>query len=80
MIEAMSQVELDLKAGRYQNALRQRPVLIEKMGNVKQYLEGEFEVTPRRHLEPARRNPERNSRLDARPLAARLGGVESAVF
>jgi hypothetical protein len=44
MIETMSQVELDLKAGRYQNALRQRPVLLEKMGNVKQYLEGEFQV------------------------------------
>jgi hypothetical protein len=26
------------------NALRQRPVLLEKMGNVKQYLEGEFQV------------------------------------
>ncbi|MCC6125227.1 MAG: hypothetical protein IT426_09715 [Pirellulales bacterium] len=44
MIETMSQVEMDLKAGRYQNALRQRPVLLEKMTNVKQYLSGEFQV------------------------------------
>ena len=44
MIEKMSQVERDLKAGRYQNALRQRQVLLGGLGNVKQYLEGEFEV------------------------------------
>jgi hypothetical protein len=44
LIETMSQVELDLKAGRYQNALRQRPVLLEKMTSVKQYLDGEFQV------------------------------------
>jgi len=43
-IEQMSQVERDLKAGRYQNALRQRQVLVGGLGNVKQYLEGEFEV------------------------------------
>lgn len=44
LIEMMKQVEADLKAGNYQNALRQRQVLADKMGNVKQYLEGEFEV------------------------------------
>jgi hypothetical protein len=44
MIESMSQIEMDLKAGRYQNALRQRPVLLERLGNVKQYLEGEFQI------------------------------------
>ena len=44
MIDVMAQVERDLKAGRYQNALRQRQVLAEALGNVKQYLEGEFEV------------------------------------
>ena len=44
MIEIMAQVERDLKAGRYQNALRQRQVLADGLGNVKQYLEGEFEV------------------------------------
>jgi len=44
LIELMAQVERDLKAGRYQNVLRQRKVLVEGMANVKQYLEGEFEV------------------------------------
>ena len=44
MIEIMSQVERDLRAGRYQSALRQRQVLAEGLGNVKQYLEGELEV------------------------------------
>lgn len=44
MIEVMSQIELDLKSGRYQNALRQRQVLLDGMGNVKQYLQGEYEV------------------------------------
>ena len=44
MIEAMAQVERDVKAGRYQDALRQRRVLAEGLSNVKQYLQGEFEV------------------------------------
>ncbi len=44
MIEIMAQVERDVKAGRYKNALRQRKVLAEGFRNVKQYLEGEFEV------------------------------------
>jgi hypothetical protein len=44
MVEVMSQVEMDLKSGRYQNALRQRQVLVGGLGNVKQYLEGEFEL------------------------------------
>jgi hypothetical protein len=44
MIEVMAQVERDVKAGRYKNALRQRKVLAEGFRNVKQYLEGEFEV------------------------------------
>jgi len=44
MIDLMAQIERDVKAGRYQNALRQRQVMAEGMGNVKQYLEGEFEV------------------------------------
>jgi hypothetical protein len=44
MIELMAQVERDLKAGRYQNAARQRHVLAEGLGHVKQYLRGEFEV------------------------------------
>jgi hypothetical protein len=44
LIEIMSQVERDMKAGRYQSALRQRDVLLEGLGNVKQYLDGEFQV------------------------------------
>ncbi|MBU4398722.1 MAG: hypothetical protein KKE86_05230 [Planctomycetes bacterium] len=44
LIEIMAQVERDLKAGRYKNALRQRPVLLEGLGNVKQYLDGEFQT------------------------------------
>ena len=44
MIKVMAQVEMDLKSGRYQNALRQRQVLAGGLVNVKQYLEGEFEV------------------------------------
>ena len=44
LIELMRQVEADLKAGNYQNALRRREVLAEKLGNVKQYLEGEFQI------------------------------------
>lgn len=44
MIEVMSQVERDLKAGRYENALRQRSVLAEGLGRAKEHLEGDFEV------------------------------------
>jgi hypothetical protein len=44
MIDLMAQVERDVRAGRYQNALRRREVLAEGLGNVKQYLEGEFEI------------------------------------
>ena len=44
MIELMAQIERDLKAGRYQNALRQRKVLAEGLGGVKQYVQGEFQV------------------------------------
>ncbi len=44
MIDLMAQVERDIRAGRYQNALRRREVLAEGLGNVKQYLEGEFEI------------------------------------
>ncbi|MBN1587886.1 MAG: hypothetical protein JW888_00060, partial [Pirellulales bacterium] len=44
MIEVMAQVERDLKGGRYQNALRQRSVLAEGLGNVKQYLGGQVEL------------------------------------
>jgi len=44
LIELMAQVEADLRAGNYQNALRQRKVLAERANNVREYLRGEFEV------------------------------------
>jgi len=44
LIDLMVQVERDLKAGRYQNALRRRKVMLKGLGDVKQYVEGEFEV------------------------------------
>ena len=44
MLELMAQVERDLRAGRYQSALRQRQVLADGLGSMKRYLEGEFEV------------------------------------
>ena len=44
MIELMAQIQRDLKAGRYQNALRQRKVLLDGLGSVKQYLQGEFQL------------------------------------
>ena len=44
LLEMMGQIEADLKAGNYQNVLRMRQVLAEKAGNVKQYLEGEFQI------------------------------------
>ncbi len=44
LIDIMAQIETDLRAGNYQNALRQRQVLAERAANVRQYLEGEFEV------------------------------------
>lgn len=44
LIDVMAQIERDLKVGRYQNALRQRQVLADKMGDVKQYLQGEIQT------------------------------------
>jgi hypothetical protein len=44
LIEQMSAVENDLKAGRYQNALRRRQVLLEGLGQLKTYVNGEFKV------------------------------------
>jgi hypothetical protein len=44
LIDQMRQVEDDLKAGNYQNALRQRQVLADRAGNIRQFLEGEFQV------------------------------------
>ena len=65
MIGLMGQVERDLKSGRYQNALRQRKVLADSMGNVKQYLEGEFEV-----------RQDRSSNLPADIQREILGGMQ----
>ncbi len=44
MIELMARIQRDLKAGRYLNALRQRKVLLDGLGSVKQYLQGEFQI------------------------------------
>ncbi len=44
MIDVMATVETDLKAGRYQSALRRRDVLLQGLGQVKTYLKGEFTV------------------------------------
>lgn len=44
LIELMAQVEADIRAGRYQNALRQRQVMLEGLRSVKEYVAGEFQV------------------------------------
>jgi hypothetical protein len=44
LIELMAQVEADIRAGRYQNALRQRQVMLEGLRSVKEYAAGEFQI------------------------------------
>ncbi|NQT38902.1 MAG: hypothetical protein HQ581_15505 [Planctomycetes bacterium] len=44
MLDLMARIEDDLRAGRYEHALRQRKVLAEGLGSVKQYVKGEFEI------------------------------------
>ncbi|MDR2438368.1 MAG: hypothetical protein LBE12_03210 [Planctomycetaceae bacterium] len=44
MKEVMSQVEIDLRGGRYQNAQRQRRILLESADDAKKHLGGEFLV------------------------------------
>lgn len=44
MVETMKSVEADLRSGRYQSALRRREVILDGLGNIKTYLDGEFEV------------------------------------
>jgi hypothetical protein len=44
LIEIMSQVERDLKAGRYKNALRQRKVLLGGLGEMKKFAGGDFKI------------------------------------
>ena len=76
----MAQVERDLKAGRYQNALRQRRVLVDGLG--------QRQAVPRRRVRGPQdatanlpdRHPEGNPRQHARPLARRLGGTQPPVL
>ena len=44
MVEMMKAIESDLRSGRYQSALRRRDVMLDGLGNMKNYLEGEFEL------------------------------------
>jgi len=44
MIESMAAVERDLRSGRYRSALRRRSVLLDGLGNLKTYAEGEFAI------------------------------------
>jgi hypothetical protein len=44
IIDMMAQMQREFKAGNYQNVLRERKLLSEKVSNVKKYLEGEFQV------------------------------------
>ncbi len=44
LIGVMSAVEGDLKVGRYRSALRRRDVLLNGLGQIKTYLDGEFQV------------------------------------
>ncbi|MGB4726011.1 MAG: hypothetical protein WBH86_01255 [Thermogutta sp.] len=44
LIELMEEIERDLLAGRYQNALRKREVVLQGLRTQKEYVGGEFEV------------------------------------
>jgi hypothetical protein len=44
LIETMKEIERDLLAGRYQNALRKREVVLQGLKSQKEYVGGEFEV------------------------------------
>ncbi len=44
LIGQMAAVEQDLRAGLYQNALRRREVILDDLGQVKTYLDGEFVI------------------------------------
>ncbi len=44
LIELMAQIEQDVRAGRYQNALRQRQIMLEGLKNVQDYVSGEFQI------------------------------------
>ncbi|HND55910.1 MAG TPA: hypothetical protein PLV92_26015, partial [Pirellulaceae bacterium] len=44
LVDVMAAVESDLKSGRYQSALRRREVVLDGLGNLKTYLQGEMEL------------------------------------
>jgi hypothetical protein len=44
LIQAMAAVERDLRSGRYRSALRRREMLLEGLGALKTYVQGEFQV------------------------------------
>lgn len=44
LIDTMATIERDLRSGRYRSALRHRKVLLDGLGQIKSYVEGEFEV------------------------------------
>jgi hypothetical protein len=44
LIDMISQIELDLQAGRYQSVLRERKVVLERINKTKQIMEGEVRV------------------------------------
>jgi hypothetical protein len=44
LLDQMAAVEADLRAGRYQNALRRRDVLLPSLGQLKDFVDGEFRV------------------------------------
>ncbi|MGQ9503977.1 MAG: hypothetical protein ACUVQG_11300 [Thermogutta sp.] len=44
LIETMKEIERDLLAGRYQNALRKREIVLQGLKTQKEYVGGEFEV------------------------------------
>ena len=44
LIDTMTTIERDLRSGRYRSALRRRKVLLDGLGHIKSYVEGEFEV------------------------------------
>ncbi|RMG03469.1 MAG: hypothetical protein D6741_02220, partial [Planctomycetota bacterium] len=44
LIDLMAEIERDLQAGRYQNALRKREIVLQSLESQKQYVAGEFEV------------------------------------
>ena len=80
MLDIMQQVEIDLKAGNYQNVLRQRKALLRAVQQCQTVFEGRVPGPQGHDHEPARPDPEGHSRRHARPIPDRLGGTQPAVF